>query len=208
MTPTQQYAYLTARNPLALPAELKREQIRLTLVCQGASPGLASAGQAAPPNEWTASQQQSISEAQTQDSWAHAATGATHDTAVVLSALISGAYGAEAARLAHEGQVQAAMVSAQQHSEDNVIELQRLALAARELALREQAAANAPHISIQAETTAGGTGGATGLAAVPTWAWVTGGVAVVAAAGGITYALMRKGKKSSSRGRKNPCNCE
>jgi hypothetical protein len=215
MTPQQQYAYLTARNPMEMPAALKMEQIRLTLVCQGASPALASAGQATtttttttPQNQWNASEQQSISEAATQDSWAHAATGATHDTAVVLSALINGQFGTQAAQLAHDGQVQAAMIAAQQHSEDNVIETQRLALAARELALREAAAANTPQISIQHDTATGGVSGGTGVAAVPKWVWISGGVAALAAAGGITYALMRGGKKSSSRGTKNPCNCK
>jgi hypothetical protein len=197
--PTAQRAYLARANPTLSSAQIEASRRRLAAMCSRtrASGWLRPSGTAADPTQ--GDPKTSISDT----SWAQAANSLVGTAAETVNALISGAFGAEAARLARDGQIQAAMLQAQTARETNELERIRLQNAQRELELRAQ------EIELRRQELARSGGGTTtrgdgspddpNAPAVPAWAWAVGGVVVIGGAGALTFALLRKGGKKKGR---------
>jgi hypothetical protein len=195
--PNAQRAYLARANPTMTPAQLEAARARLARLCATPAAGWLRPAGTTDPGQ--GEPKTSISN----ESWAEAATTLVGTAAQTVNALVSGAFGAEAARLARDGQIQAAMLQAQTSRETNELERLRLATTQSELELRAQ------EIELRRrELDRAGGGSSTRndgapddptATTVPVWAWAVGGVAVLGGAGALTFALLRKGGKTKGR---------
>lgn len=111
----------------------------------------------------------------------------------VLTAIIQGAFGMEAARLAREGQSQAAVMAAQQNAQNTTLERNQLQQLQQQLATLQNANPQTTGTGSSPTTTEGG---------IPTWGWVligTGSLAVVG--GGVWLATRNSSPRRLKSGR-------
>jgi hypothetical protein len=132
------------------------------------------------------------------DPWAAAVPQVSGQVATTIQGIATGLFGAEARRLAAEGQYQQALFAAQAAQQTNELEKLRLANAARELELRArelELRAQQQQKDAQAEAAAASAG------AVPDWVWyAAAGAGVLAVGGLVTWAVVRSRGAPASGG--------